>query len=102
MVNECEDFLEELEEEWSEELYDISQEKGDKIYSVSMSTEQGSDFLEVLKDTLLFQFVKVRNGKNKTVVSTEKETVGRLMVAELVDLGISFSYKAKERTSGRN
>jgi hypothetical protein len=95
MVNECEEFLAELEEEWSEELYEISQEEDDQTIYVSMSPRRGKEFLEVLKDTLLFQFVKVRKDKTRTVVCTNKETVGRLMVAELVDMGINFSYRVK-------
>ncbi len=93
MVNECEEFLAELEEEWSEELYEISQEEGDCIIYVTLTPRQGHEFLEVLKDTLLFQFVDVQESVRKVVVSTTKETVGRLMVAELVDMGINFSYK---------
>ena len=95
MVNDCEEFLAELEEEWSEELYEISQEEGNRTITVSMTPRRGKEFLEVLKDTLLFQFVKVRKDKTRTVVCTNKETVGRLMVAELVDMGINFSYRVK-------
>jgi hypothetical protein len=97
LVNECEEFLAESEAEWSEELHEISQERCNKIISVSMSPDQGKTFLEVLKDTLLFQFVQVKQNKNRTVVTTNKETVGRLMVAELADMGIDFSYKIKEK-----
>ena len=95
MVNDCEEFLAELEEEWSEELYEISQEDGDKTIKVTMALGQGREFIEVLKDTLLFQFVEAKETKTRSVVSTNKETVGRLMVAELVELGINFSYRVQ-------
>jgi len=97
LVNECEEFLAESEAEWSEELYEISQERSNKVISVSMTPNQGKAFLDILKDTLLFQFVQVKEGKNRTAVVTNKETVGRLMVAELADMGIDFSYKVKEK-----
>ena len=64
MVNDCEEFLAELEEEWSEELYEISQEEGNRTITVSMTPRRGKEFLEVLKDTLLYQFVEVRGDKN--------------------------------------
>lgn len=97
-INECDEFLEELEEEWSEELMEISQEGGDRTYAVFMSTEDGRRFVEVLKETLLFQFVEHTMTGNTMLVSTDKETVSRLMVAELMDLEIDFSFRSMARS----
>jgi hypothetical protein len=96
-INECDEFLEQLEEEWSEELKEISREEGDKTYTVSMPADDGERFIGVLEETLLFQFVSHNTKKNKMYVSTEKETVSRLMVAELMDMEIAFSFFSKER-----
>ena len=103
-INECEEFLEQLEQEWSEELKEISEEQSDKIYTVSMLAKDGHRFVGVLEETLLFQFVEHRTQRNKMYVTTEKETVSRLMVAELMDLDIDFSFYSTERDDslGRN
>jgi len=96
-INECEEFLEQLEQEWSEELKEIGREQSDRIYTVSMPVEEGRRFVSVLEETLLFQFVEHRTQRNKMHVSTEKETVSRLMVAELMDLDIDFCFYSTER-----
>ncbi len=96
-VNECDEFQEQLEQEWSEELAEISREEGEKEYTVTLSLSEGQRFIDALKETLLFQFVHHRAGKRRSYVSTDKETVSRLMVAELMDLEINFSFHSRKR-----
>jgi hypothetical protein len=96
-IHDCPVFLDELQQEWMEELAAIREERSDALYLLTFDIKEGEAFFDFLENTLLKGFVKLEYTSKALVMTTNKRTVAQLIVEQLLEMDILFSLEVKRK-----